>query len=54
MTLENENIFDYITIKGDKYILKQNTPKNIIEKIKDYVYNVKVLYGQTIEIEEVI
>lgn len=49
MTL-NDELFKYIIIKGDKYILKKDVPKVIIDKIKDYQYNIKKLYGQNIEI----
>lgn len=48
MTLQNDDIFKYITIKGDEYILKDDAPKTVKKRIKDYIHNVKRVYDQVI------
>jgi hypothetical protein len=51
MTISTNQIFNYIDIVGDEYILKRNTPLAIKYQIKQYIENVEKLYDQKIKIK---
>lgn len=50
MIIEND-VFKYIDIKNDEYILKSNVPIEIIQQIREFVENMKKIYNQNIKIK---
>lgn len=50
MTLNND-VFKYINVQGDEYILKPGASDKIKLQIRNYIENVKKLYKQNITVK---